>query len=337
MSASLLLAADVGGTKTELALGAFVNGRLDLAVRHRYASREHADFDALMDDFAQRASVQGLALAGACACIAVAGPVQGGRATLTNLPWRLESGALARRHRLDAACIVNDFEAVGHGLAHLSPAELRVLQPGIPQAGATRAVIGAGTGLGVAWITQDEGRSRVHPTEAGHLDFAPADGLQDELLAMLRHEFGHVSYERVLSGSGLTRLFRFLMEAGQGLPTTALENALAQDEDAASVISALGLSGRDPLAARALDLFVDIYGGFAGGIALAALPRGGLYVAGGIAPRIADRLADGRFMAAFRAKGRFAALLATIPVAIVMNPAVGLYGAFELARRPGPG
>lgn len=328
-----LLAADVGGTKTDIALGECPDGKLRVAFRQRYPSAAYADLDALVDAFLREASEHGCDVRGGQACLAVAGPVQGERATLTNLPWRLDAAQFAARHALAGACIVNDFEAVGHGLAHLADDETLILQPGVAHQGGTRAVIGAGTGLGVAWLTMGPDGYRVHPTEGGHVDFAPADALQDELLASLRHEYGHVSYERLLSGSGLVRIFQFLMEAGRGLPTTAFEAALQQGDDAASVISSLALAGRDPLAMQALDLFVAIYGAYAGSLALATLPRGGLYVAGGIAPRIADKLEEGGFMTAFRAKGRFEALLASIPVAVVMNPAVGLYGAFEIAAR----
>lgn len=328
-----LLAADVGGTKTDIALGDCVQGRLHIRYRQRYASAAYADLDGLVEDFLREAAEHGYEARGGHACLAVAGPVQGGRATLTNLPWRIDATVFAPRHGLGGARVVNDFEAVGYGIAHLADSETLVLQSGVVEMDGTRAVIGAGTGLGVAWLTAGPEGYRVHPTEGGHVDFAPADALQDELLARLRHDYGHVSYERLLSGSGLVRIFQFLMESGRGLPTTAFEAALEQEDDAASVISSLALAGRDPLALQALDLFVAIYGAYAGSLALATLPRGGLYVAGGIAPRIAEKLKAGSFMAAFRAKGRFEALLASIPVAVVMNPAVGLYGAFELAAR----
>jgi len=271
-------------------------------------------------------------VAASSACLAVAGPVEGDNASLTNLPWRIHAPALAARYNLHAARIINDFEGVGHGLVHLAPDELLSLQAGERHAHGARVAVGAGTGLGVAVLTYGGGRYHVHPTEAGHMDFAANDTLQDELLAWLRSELGHVSYERILSGSGLTRVFRFLMECGYGMPSTALHQAIEGDE-AASVISKLGLEGRDPLAARALDVFVQVYGAFAGNMALNTLARGGVYIAGGIAPKISDKITDGRFLDAFVSKGRFRDLLTTIPVDVVMNPAVGLYGAFEVASR----
>lgn len=335
MNSTALLAADVGGTKTDIAFGRIVSGGLDIAVRQRYSSADYATFDALLDDFERRLVAAGYGLEGSAACLAIAGPVRGNEAHLTNLPWQISTAPLYARRGVRAACIVNDFEAVGHGLVHLASDELLSLQQAERDPHAPCLAIGAGTGLGVAWITREDGGYRVHPTEAGHLDFAPVDALQDELLSSMRHEFGHVSYERILSGNGLARIFQFLMECGHGVPSSALESALKREEDSASVISALGLEGSDLLAVRALDIFVQVYGAFAGNMALATLPRGGVYVAGGIAPRIASKLQDGQFMNSFLAKGRFRDLLADLPVDVVMNPAVGLYGAFEIASRLG--
>lgn len=332
MTPSYLLAADVGGTKTEIAWGHIAAGRIEIVARRVYSSGDYATLEALIDDFSAALESAGHRIASSSACLAVAGPVDGDTASLTNLPWRIQGATLAARYRLHAARIINDFEGVGHGLVHLAPDELLSLQAGERHAEGARVAVGAGTGLGVAVLTCHGGRYHVHPTEAGHMDFAPTDAVQDELLEWLRSELGHVSYERILSGSGLTRVFQFLMECGYGLPSTVLQQAIEGDQ-AASVISALGLQGRDPLAARALDVFAHVYGAFAGNMALALLARGGVYIAGGIAPKIADKMADGRFMQAFLDKGRFRDFLTTIPVDVVMNPAVGLYGAFEVASR----
>lgn len=332
MTPGYLLAADVGGTKTEIAWGHIAAGRLEVVERRVYMSADYASLEALIDDFAALLQAAGHAVAGSTVCLAVAGPVDGDNAILTNLTWRIHAPSLAARYGLRAARVINDFEGVGHGLVHLAPEELLSLQRGDRHERGARVAVGAGTGLGVAFLTYGGGRYRVHPTEAGHADFAPNDPVQDELLAWLRKDLGHVSYERILSGSGLTRVFRFLMEAGYGMPSTALQQAM-EDDEAASVISGLGLQGRDPLAARALDIFAHVYGAFAGSMALTTLARGGVYIAGGIAPKIADKLADGRFMEAFLDKGRFRDLVGTIPVDVVMNPGVGLYGAFEVASR----
>ncbi|MGE5523346.1 MAG: glucokinase [Rhodospirillaceae bacterium] len=332
MTTPYLLAADVGGTKTEIAWGQMLSGRITVIDRRVYLSGDYETIDALIDDFAARLKGSGYAVAGSSACLAVAGPVDADDASLTNLPWRINAPSLASRYGLHAVRIINDFEGVGHGLIHLAPDEMLSLQAGGRHPRGTRVAVGAGTGLGVALLTYGGGHYHVHPTEAGHADFAPNDETQDELLAWLRRQLGHVSYERILSGSGLTRVFQFLMECGYGMPTTALQQAL-QGDDAASVVSALGLQGRDPLAARALDIFVQVYGAFAGNMALTTLARGGVYIAGGIAPKIAAKITDGRFMQAFLDKGRFRDLLMGVPVDVVMNPAVGLYGAFEVASR----
>jgi glucokinase len=232
---------------------------------------------------------------------------------------------------------MNDFEAAGLGIGRLAPSELETLQEGRPVARAARLVIGAGTGLGVGLLTwQDEGYA-VHPSEAGHADFAPVDELQDRLLAHLRRTYGRVSCERVISGPGLMRIFSFLQETGAGLPSKQLRDADKTRQDTAELIAEFGLAKLDPLAVRALDLFVSAYGSFAGNLALAALAHGGVYIAGGIAPKIAPKLKDGAFMRAFTAKGRFSELLASMPVHVVMNPQVGLYGALEEAARMSTG
>lgn len=332
MTPQYLLAADVGGTKTEVGYGHIERGKLAILARRVYPSQEHPTLESLVDDFATRLRASGHDTPGSAACLAVAGPVKGNGASLTNLPWEIESGALAARYGFRAVRLINDFQAVGYGLAHLAPGELLNLQPGERVAHGPCIALGAGTGLGVTLLTYRAERYVVHPSEAGHMDFAPADPMQDDLLACLRRELGHVSYERVLSGSGLVRVFRFLLESGYGLPSTALEEAM-QSEDPAGAISRYGVEGKDPLAACALNLFVQAYGAYAGNMALSVLARGGVYIAGGIAPKIAAKLQDGRFMAAFVDKGRFRDLLATIPVDVVMNPAVGLYGAFEVASQ----
>lgn len=327
-----LLAADIGGTKTDIAYGLMRDGKLAIERRHKYPSQEYETLEAIVDDFAALLDGGVAALRGCSACFAVAGPVAGDTAKLTNLTWRIDGPALTARYGFRAARIINDFAGIGYGLSHLQPDELLPLQAGTAEPRGARVVVGAGTGLGVALLWHDGASYVVHPTEAGHVDFAPTDGVEDGLLAELRHEFGRVSYERVLSGGGLVHVFRFLMASGYGLPSSALEAALGR-EDPASEISHFGLEGRDPLAACALDIFAKAYGAFAGNMALTVLARGGVYVAGGIAPKIAAKLRQGGFMEAFLDKGRFRAVLSAMPVHIVMNPGVGLYGALEVAHR----
>ena len=334
MSRQYLLAADVGGTKAALALavvGAAV--RPQIVAQRVYACREFDGLQPILADFLQQPVVAEHRGAIAAACISVAGPVASNSTTLTNLGWAIDGNALAVKLRLPEVRLMNDFFAAGRGIGRLAPGELETLQAGSPVAKAARLIIGAGTGLGVGLLTwQDDGYT-VHPSEAGHGDFAPVDELQDRLLAHLRRSFGRVSYERVVSGPGLMRIFSFLQETGAGIPSKQLQEASKQRADTAEVIAEFAMARLDPLAMRTLDLFVSIYGAFAGNMALATLARGGVYVSGGIAPKIAPKLKDGAFLRAFVHQGRFSDLLAAMPVHVVMNPHVGLLGALLEAAR----
>ncbi|MES2561650.1 MAG: glucokinase [Pseudomonadota bacterium] len=331
-ASSIVVAADVGGTHSKLALG-FSEAGSGIVVRKVYASDEHAAFETVLQRFLDEPEVKVHAADVRAACIAVAGPVEHGRSRLTNLPWCVDEGDLARDFSIPRVSVINDFAAAGLGIAELQAADLLTLQAGVVVPHAARVIIGAGTGLGVAWLTWNEGCYRVHPSEGGHADFAPIDDTQDRLLQHLRRELGHVSVERVLSGNGLTRIFAFLrQEPGAAAPTQDLLDAMASGDDAGA-ISKLALEKRDALAERALDVFASIYGAFAGNMALTALAHGGVYIAGGIAPKIAAKMQDGAFMRAFTAKGRLRSVLETLAVHVVMNPHVGLLGAAAEAAR----
>lgn len=338
MKRRYLLAADVGGTKAAFALAAAAGARPQIVAQRVYSCQEFDSLQPIVADFLQSEPVAGHRATIAAACLSVAGPVAGNSTTLTNLGWKVSGNALAAELRLPEVRLMNDFEAVGLGINRLARSELETLQEGSPVARGARLVIGAGTGLGVGLLTwQDDGYA-VHPSEAGHADFAPVDELQDKLLVHLRRTFGRVSYERVVSGPGLMRIFSFLQETGAGLPSKQLRDAEKTRQDTAELIAEFGVAKLDPLAVRALDLFVAVYGAFAGNMALATLAHGGVYISGGIAPKIAAKLKEGAFLRAFAAKGRFSELLATIPVHIVMNPQVGLHGALvEAARMGGAG
>ncbi|MCW5603850.1 MAG: glucokinase [Burkholderiales bacterium] len=326
------LVGDVGGTKTEIMLVAAGASERPV-LRQAYASREYAGLPPILEDFLARPEAAGHAGAIAAACFAVAGPVDAGSVTLTNLGWQIGSGELALRFRLPQVALINDFAATGLGITRLAHGDLLTLQAGRVAAHGARVVIGAGTGLGVGLLTWEEERYVVHPSEAGHADFAPADELQDRLLAYLRGNFDRVSCERVISGPGLMRIFSFLQDTGVGVPSRQLLEATRRQADPAEVIAEFALARLDPLAVRALDLFIAAYGAFAGNMALSALARGGVYIAGGIAPKIAARLQEGGFIRAFGHKGRFAELLSAIPVHVVMNRQVALLGALEVAER----
>ena len=329
---ALVLGADVGGTNTKIALARFEAANPVIVERKIYPSARYAALEPVIEAFLAEAAVAPLAPGIEAACFAVAGPVEHGRGRLTNLPWQVEEAAITQRFGLKRVRVINDFAAAGLGIAYLSAGDFLTLQAGIPVERGQRVVVGAGTGLGVAVLDWDGAHYEVHPSEAGHCDFAPVDQLQDRLLVHLRRQYPRVSYERVLSGGGIVRILAFLQESGAGVASDLLREALATDSGARA-ITELGLAGQDALAAQALDLFVSMYGAFAGNMALVTLARGGVYIAGGIAPRIADKLKDGEFIRAFTAKGRFKAYLETLPVHVVMNDLVGLYGALADAQR----
>jgi len=320
------IAGDIGGTKTLLRISAAGEG--EPLLQKSYPSADYAGLAEMLDDFLREAGAPSIA----AACFALAGPVSGRRVKLTNLPWEVDADALAARFAIPRISLINDFEAVGHGIAALLPGDLLALQTGAPQAQGVRVVVGAGTGLGVAWLTWMNESYAVHPSEGGHMDFAPADATQYALLQYLQQRYGHVSYERIVSGPGLVAIFEFLRDSGLDSPSAQLAAAMGEG-DAAEVLTRFAQQGDEPIAQKTLDLFVRIYGAFVGNLALLALPRGGIYVAGGIAAKIAATMQRSDFMRAFRDKGRYAGLLETLPLHIVTNPQIGLLGASLMARR----
>ncbi len=320
------IAGDIGGTKTLLQISA-ADGVVLL--QKSYPSAAHAGLAEILDDFLHEAEIADIA----SACFALAGPVSGRRVQLTNLPWLVDADAIAARFGIKQVSLVNDFAAVGMGIAALRPEHLLTLQTGNEQPRGVRLAVGAGTGLGVAWLTPAHGAYAVHPSEGGHMDFAPVDAEQYALLRYLQQRHGHVSYERIVSGPGLLSIFEFLRDTGRLKPSSRLQVAMAED-DAAAVLTRFAQQEDEPIARATLDMFMAIYGAFAGNLALASLPRGGVYVAGGIAAKIAAQLQSGIFMQAFLSKGRFAELLGTLPLHIVLNAQVGLLGA-ELRARQG--
>lgn len=329
-----VIGCDLGGTHTRLRLAHCRAGGCETRFERDYDSRAHAGLEPILTDFLQRAGVVPDAVT--AACIAVAGPVDCRadlqRAQVTNLPWQLDSRELSRQTGIARVRLINDFEAAGYAVPTLDKGDMVVLQAGEARAGAPRAIIGAGTGLGQAILVPMDAAFCVLPTEGGHADFAPVDEEQIDLLRFVQHERGRASCEDVLSGPGLVRVHRFCCEHHGLEPSAPLRQAMAQ-ADAAAAISRFALAGEDQSAARALDLFVRIYGGQAGNFALNCLPRGGLYIAGGIAPKIVARLRDGAFMEAFANKGKMAALMTQFPVRVITNTRVGLQGAVERARR----
>jgi glucokinase len=317
----VILAGDVGGTKTTLALfdGARVVREVTLA------SRSLTSLEAAIAEFLGAPPSAAVEAVG----IGIAGPVVDGRSITTNLPWEIDEAGLSRAAGGARARLINDLEATAHGIFVLTEDEKVTLQPGTPRGG-NIALIAAGTGLGEALIVPSAVGHTVIASEGGHVGFAPRDELEDGLLAFLRKEFGTVSYERVLSGPGLHNIYRFLRETKFAPESLAVAESLRR-QDPGAVITEHALAGADALCEKTMAIFVSVYGAEAGNLALKALALGGVLVAGGIAPRIVPLLQGGGFLAGFRDKGRLAPLMETIPVQVAMNPRAPLLGAARVA------
>ena len=322
--AGYFLAGDIGGTKTLLQIEAADGPPL---LKKSYPSAAYAGLAEMLDEFLREAGVSDIA----AACFALAGPVFGRRVQLTNLPWEVDADALAARFGIARVKLINDFAAVGYGIAAMQPDDLLPLQAREPQAQGVRLVVGAGTGLGVAWLSWQCGSYEVHASEGGHMDFAPVDAVQFELLLYLQQRHGHVSYERIVSGPGLVAIFEFMRDSGRATPSPQLLAAMAAGDPAAALNQASS-RGDEPIARMVLSLFIEIYGAFIGNLALAALPRGGIYIAGGIAAKVVVYMQQDLFMNAFHGKGRFTHLLESMPLYIALNPQIGLMGASLQAR-----
>ena len=318
------LAADIGGTKTLFELGAVDAGRYRSVHAGHFLNADFTGVAEVTEAFL--ATVPQRPPAIASACLAVAGPIVDQRVRFTNLPWEADARELARRLHIGRVELVNDFGAIGYAIPALAPEELLCLQAGRPHPHGARGVLGAGTGLGMVFMIWTGKGYQVVPSEGGKVDFAPINEVQDRLWRYLRHRVERVGYESVLSGRGMERIYAFLSEADTQRTRTG--GGPAQDTPlAAAEITARALDGSDPRALSTINLFLEIYGAAAGNFALTLLSHGGLYIAGGIAPRLASLFGQSAFMDAFCAKGKFAELLRTIPVHVVMSPDVGLRGA----------
>ncbi len=314
-----IVAGDIGGTKVLLQfVDASQTGRTVLA-EQRYESHSYATFDDLLGAF-MKEHVAGPVDA---ACFAVAGPVFADRAEVTNLTWKMDAMALAKKFSIGRVSLINDFYAVALGVPILAPADLLILNAGTRVPFGPIAILGAGTGLGEANLVHDGVKWNVVPSEGGHADFAPQDEEQTQLFLALHAQYGHVSWERLLSGAGLVNIHNFV--SGEERPY----------DEAMPMEIAKALAGGDAAAVKTFAIFVDIYGAEAGNMALRLLARGGVYLAGGVAAKNIDQFTDGRFINAFLRKGRFQHILAAIPVNLITNPKVGLLGAAEMAVRVG--
>jgi len=323
----MILAGDVGGTKTALALWDIQGVNFTLVHEERLPSRDFPTFEAAVARF----------LAGGprgpidAASFGIAGAVVEGRAAATNLPWKIDERALESAIPAKRVRLLNDLEATGHGLAALPPAALVGLQAGKPRTG-NIALIAAGTGLGEAMLIWDGRSHHVVASEGGHADFAPRTDAEIDLLKYLRKEFGRVSYERILSGPGFFNVYRFLRDTGRYPEPAWLAERLKGVRDPNEVLGPVAREGQDPLSVAALDLFTSIYGAETGNLALKVLAIGGVFIGGGIAPRFRVKIEDGTFMTAFRDKGRFTPLLEAMPVHLVLEPRTALLGAARVAQ-----
>jgi glucokinase len=326
----MILAGDIGGTKTVVALYEPSGDGLQLVREEVFASRAHAKFEEILAAFLQPAPAVSLR----AGCFGVAGAVIDGRVQTTNLPWALEEGALAAFIRAPRVKLLNDLEAAAYGVLFLSGDEVCVLNRGAePKRRGNIAVIAAGTGLGEALLYWDAAHFHPIASEGGHADFAPRTDEEIELLRYLRNKFAsHVSYERVLSGPGLFTLYEFLRDARYAPESPALAVAL-QSGDPSATVAQHGLAGDEPLCVKTLDLFSTIYGAEAGNLALKCVGVGGVFVAGGIGPKILPVLRNGSFLHGFTNKGRFTPLMESMPVSVALNPRTPLIGAAHYALR----
>jgi glucokinase len=351
----MILAGDIGGTKSRLALFDWKDERVEPVREEIYISAEYKSFEEILRQFlappepveqAEQQDGEGEPAEAAppfepvhidAACIGIAGPVINNRVQTTNLPWYVDGDELAARFEIPIVRLLNDLEAMAYGVLELRPEETALLNTGAPPSQKrAMALIAAGTGLGEAILFWDGERYQPMSSEGGHSDFGPNSDLEIELLRHLRLSYLHVSYERVLSGPGLYAIYEFLRDTKKNEPTWVAERIKVGDP--AAVISEIALKKQAEICVQALDLFVSIYGAEAGNLALKSIALSGVYLGGGIAPKILAKLQDGAFLRAFTAKGRYKRLMGTIPVRVITNDHAGLIGAAStaarLARRP---
>ncbi len=321
----MILAGDVGGTKVNLALYDFVDGKLRHARDKQYMARQYSGLEEIVKEFLGAEKVT-------AACFGVPGPVRDGRLRLTNLPWTLDSRELAAGLAIKHVFLINDLEANGYGVAELSADQIYTLSEGDARQMGNRALIAAGTGLSEGYLVWDGHHHLPYPSEGGHADYAPRNEDEIDLLRYLKQKYnGRISFERVVSGPGLTNVYEFLREV-RGVEEPAWLAARIAAGDPNSVITELALAAKSEICEKTLDMFVSAYGAEAGNLALKVLSVGGLYVGGGIAPRIVEKLKDGTFLKAFTDKGRLSQLLVNMPVRVILESRAALMGAAAYAE-----
>ncbi|WP_420421642.1 glucokinase [Simkania sp.] len=320
------LAGDIGGTKTHLALFQDQSGKTTCVKDQKFPSKDYPNLRTIVKKF-----LVGVGFEVERACFGIAGPVEDGKSKATNLPWIIDARQLETELKIEKVALINDLEANAYGLKVLSDDEFFVLNEGDHDASGNQAMVSAGTGLGEAGIYSDGKELYPFACEGGHTDFGPRNEVEDQLLHYLRKKYEHVSYERILSGPGLYNLYQFVVDTKQEAenPETV---ELIHSGDSPRLVSELGLSGDSAACAKTLQLFASIYGAEAGNAALKFFALGGVFIGGGIAPKILAVIKTGEFMESFKAKGRFAQLLSTIPVKVVLNDNTALLGSMYYAR-----
>lgn len=315
----LVLAGDIGGTKTRLALVEVSGTHVVVRREHSYPSQGHAKFDDLLADFLKDTDTR------IHAALGIAGPIQGRVVSTTNLPWYIDADALQQRFGFLSCDLLNDLEATACGLPALQDNDLLTLQSGADHATGNQAVIAAGTGLGEAGLYWDGAQHRPFATEGGHASFTASNQLEFDLLCHLQQQFQHVSWERVVSGMGIVSIYEFLC-AYRNTQAQGKLPQLMREGDAAAVIANAALQNSDALCSETMLCFVRLYGAEAGNVALKMMSRGGLFIGGGIAPKILPLMQDGEFLKAFLNKGRMRHLLEAMPVKVILNDRAALYG-----------
>ncbi len=321
----MYLVGDIGGTKTNIAILESSSKKFKTVFEKSFPSKESDSLRTIVKKVFDEDVRDKLKISHAC--FGVAGPVKNGKCDATNLPWLVSSKKIAEVLNIDPSCVflLNDLEAAAYGIDCLEENDICCLNKGIPQKGGTRCLISAGTGLGESIIVWDGKRYKPIPSEGGHSDFAPRNKIEIDLLNFLIDKYGRISYERILSGPGLWNVYNFFKETAYKNTSVWLLDRL-KEEDPSAVISDVGMSKKDECSEKALELFVSVYGAEAGNLALKSLATGGVYLGGGIAPKILEKLKEGIFMQAFTNKGRLSVLVSQMPVMVVLNDKIPLLG-----------
>lgn len=324
MGNQLHLAGDIGGTKTILALFSPEKGPLDPLYEKSYASSSYPGLDAIIHEFLAYTKA-----AAATACFGVAGPVRQGRAVITKLPWQPDSNILQATHGFSRVTLINDLVATGYGLPYLEQKDFFTVNSGITTMAGALGIIAPGTGLGEVIFTWNGDRYLAVPSEGGHTDFGPSTDTESLLLEFLKKRYGHVSYDRICSGRGIPDIYGFFKTLRLAEEPGWLAEQLAATEDPAPVIVAAALDDANPseICRKTLELFVTVLAAEAGNLALKGLTTGGIYLGGGIPPRILPFLTPEPFMKSFANKGRMSYLLTDMPVKVILNPKAALIGA----------